>query len=182
MINRSVFFQDIRHTLFDGRLTQEQVTGISLILDYWERKHPVADIRFIAYSLATTYHETNKAMVPLEELGKGAGKSYGKLDPVTNQIYYGRGLVQLTWKYNYIKQGTKLGLNLVNFPDLALTSLVAVEILVEGMLAGDFTGIGLSHYFSTHVDDPTNARRIINGLDKASIIAYYHAHFLAALT
>jgi hypothetical protein len=35
-------------------------------------------------------------MQPIEEYGKGRGMPYGKPDPTTGQVYYGRGFVQLT--------------------------------------------------------------------------------------
>ncbi|MBE3951934.1 hypothetical protein HJ144_09510 [Vibrio parahaemolyticus] len=40
-------------------------------------------------------------MQPVEEYGKGVGHEYGIPDPITGQTYYGRGDVQVTWKYNY---------------------------------------------------------------------------------
>jgi putative chitinase len=49
------------------------------------------------------------------------------------------------------------------------------------MEEGIYTGKRLANYFGPHVDDPVDARRIINGLDKAQEIAgFYHA-FLGAL-
>ena len=56
---------------------------------------PDADLRWLAYILATDYHETAYTMQPIEEYGKGAGYDYGEPDPVTGEIYFGTGLVQL---------------------------------------------------------------------------------------
>ena len=53
--------------------------------------------------------------------------------------------------------------------------------MFAGMTEGWFTGKLLADYFSATKDDPRNARRIINGTDKASTIAGYHAEFLDAL-
>ena len=58
--------------------------------------------------------------------------------------------------------------------------------MFEGMtkgdsMIGDFTGKCLEMYFNNKVDDPINARRIINGTDKARLIAGYHNKFLTAL-
>lgn len=57
-------------------------------------------------------------------------KLYGRIDPVTNQRYFGRGFVQLTGKNNYAKYGKDLGIDLVNNPDLALDPAAAARILV----------------------------------------------------
>jgi hypothetical protein len=50
-----------------------------------------------------------------------------------------------------------------------------------GMRDGDFTGKKLADYFSSSKDDPVNARRIINGTDRAETIAGYHRSFLSAI-
>ena len=60
---------------------------------------------------------------------------------------------------------------MVNNPDLALKPEIAVLILVIGMKDGKFTGRDLSDYFTSTKSDYYNARKIINGLDKAVIIA-----------
>jgi hypothetical protein len=63
----------------------------------------------------------------------------------------------------------------------ALEPEIAVVILFEGMSEGWFTGVGLPDYFNDTEDDPYNARRVINGTDKAEMIAGYHESFLTAL-
>jgi putative chitinase len=55
-------------------------------------------------------------------------------------------------------------------------------VLFDGMIEGWFTGVGLPQYFDADTDDPYNARRTVNGTDKADLIAGYHREFLAALT
>jgi putative chitinase len=49
------------------------------------------------------------------------------------------------------------------------------------MAEGWFTGERLGSYFNANVDDPINARTIINGHDQDTLIAGYHAEFLIAL-
>jgi putative chitinase len=49
------------------------------------------------------------------------------------------------------------------------------------MTLGLFTGKKLSHYFNDNIDDPVGARRIVNGTDKAKLIALYHKNFLDAI-
>lgn len=119
-----------------------------------------------AYVLATVEHETGNTFQPIEEYGKGEGKKYGKEDPVTGQTYYGRGLVQLTWKYNYEKYSKILGIDLVNNPALALDLDNALFILVHGAKNGTFTGKSLEQYVNKDTTDFFNARRCINGVDE----------------
>lgn len=181
-INRKFFFDQVRLTLFGGSLKQSQVEGLTAILDRWEKVHPEDDDRWLAYMLATAHHETDKKFQAIEEYGKGAGKPYGKTDPVTGKKYYGRGLVQLTWKYNYEAMGKILKLDLVNKPELVLDLDISVRIMYYGMTNGTFTGKKLSDYFNKTKEDWVNARRIINGTDKAQLIAGHAKKFYAAIS
>lgn len=192
MINRKSIFVTIRTTLFKTGLKQKRVDGINAILDRWEASG-LTDLRWLAYILATVYHETAKTMQPIEEYGKGAGYRYGKKIkrsgiPYTlpDKLYYGRGYVQLTWFENYETMGRLLGIDLLNNPELALHPGIAADIMFEGMTKGnshfgDFTGKSLENYFNDTKADWVNARRIINGTDKAELIAGYGKKFYEAL-
>lgn len=146
-------------------------------------------VSWLAYILATTYHETAGTMKPIEEYGKGAGHPYGEPDPETGQIYDGRGYVQLTWKDNYQKaqdevvdfRSMKHNVPLVMQPDLAMEPWVAAQVAINGMAEGWFTGKKLSDYLTDTMTDYVNARRIINGTDKAQAIAAYAEEAEAAL-
>jgi hypothetical protein len=184
-IRRKVFFDEVRQGLFGRTLTQGQVDGMNVILDEWEER-TLTDLRWLAYMLATVKWETAHTMQPIEEYGKGAGYKYGIPDPETGFAYYGRGLVQLTWKENYVKMGKLIGAPLVTNPDLACDMTYAVQILFEGMLkaesgVGDFTGVSLEKYFNDTTEDWVNARRIINHTDKAQEIANIAHKFYEAL-
>lgn len=192
MIIRANFFASVRASLFGGRLSSEHVTNMEGILDYaLEQSIPVQQI---AYILATTYHETAHTMEPIEEYGRGKAHDYGKMLDMgrgpgqrvaysePKQLYYGRGYVQLTWLSNYRGVGKKIGADLANQPQLAMQPGIAAKILVGGMLHGWFTGKRLSEYFTILGADVLRARRIVNGNDKAELIAGYHAKFLHALT
>jgi putative chitinase len=181
-IDRAFFFDQVRRTLFGGRLSQRQVDGLTAILDRWQAHHRSADDRWLAYILATAHHETGRTMQPVREVGFGKGKPYGARDPVTGQIYAGRGYVQITWKENYRRLGRVLGLDLVNDPDQALELGVAVRILFVGMVDGLFTGRRLAHYFSPTRDDWKGARAIVNGSDRAALIAGYGRAYYAAIS
>lgn len=191
-MDKDRFYDEIRASLFSGRLSQSQVDGINAKLDAFDR-FGIRDDRWKAYMLATSYHETARTMQPVEELGKGRGKPYGKKikhsgEPYTwpDQIYYGRGDVQLTWYENYERMGKLLSIPLLENPDLALDLDISARIMIEGMTKGrsnrgDFTGVSLENYFNSYTDDPVNARKIINGLDKAKLIADYYFKFLEAI-
>jgi predicted chitinase len=131
------------------------------------------DLRWLAYMLATVYHETAQRMWPVTE--------YGSQDYLQSKEYWpyiGRGFVQLTWKDNYQKASQILSLyddrDLVDHPELALDSLIATRCLFRGMAEGWFTGRKLGQYFDEDTDDPKNARQIINGNDDDTSSQDYH--------
>ncbi|WP_345820091.1 hypothetical protein ABC766_29300 [Methylobacterium fujisawaense] len=179
-LNRSAFFDRVRAAPFGGRLSASQVAGIEAILDACPALLGLASL---AYCLATTFHETARTMQPIEEYGRGKGRTYGPTG------FWGRGFVQLTWEANYAKATAalrKLGVltaaeDLVKTPALAMRPDVAAAILFYGMVEGWFTGKKLADYFGPGRSDPVGARRIINGTDKAATIAGYHATFVDAL-
>lgn len=186
MNDEKKFYDIVRAGLFDGGMSQSQVSGIGAILAACA---PLTDDRQRAYVLATAYHETAHTMQPIEEYGKGKGHAYGtKVDrnrkPYTtpDKLYYGRGYVQLTWIDNYRYLGKLTGQDLVNHPELALDPAIAARIMMVGMTKGAFTGVKLDTYFNTAREDWENARRIINGIDCAEKIAGYGKIFYRALT
>jgi hypothetical protein len=164
--------------IFHG-ISQTQVAGCEAILTEAERRglgNPET-----AYILATVFWETGRAMQPVKEIGQGRGRAYGMADPVTKKIYYGRGLVQLTWKENYAKFAKVCGADLVDHPDLALQLPIALKVVFEGMTEGLFTGKKLGDYLSASIPDYAGARRIVNGTDQANTIASYARQFEVAL-
>ena len=183
MFERKLFFDEIRDTLFSGSLSQSQVDGMNADLDAWERLSIVRDLdlRWLAYIMATDYHETAFTMQPIEEYGKGAGYTYGEPDPETGECYYGRGKVQLTWADNYKMAGEKVHVDLYWRPELALDMPIAVRVIFFGMYEGWFTGKKLEDYIYGNNCDYVNARRIVNGTDRAETIAGYAEKFQSAL-
>lgn len=181
-INRDFFFDSTRLWLFNGKLKQSQVNGLNLILDRWERDHGRDDDRWLAYILATVHHETDKTFQPVEEYGRGRGRPYGRPAGPFGQCYYGRGFCQLTWDYNFRKFGDLLSLDLLRQPDLALEPPVAADILFLGMVKGLYTGKKLADYIAGAKCDWVNARRIVNGVDKANLIADHARRFYGSIS
>ncbi len=186
-MNREIFFQHIRREPFSGRMTTPQVAGVEAILDACAK---LTDVRWTAYILATCFHETAARMQPVREgLAKTDAQArrilakypYAQPDPETGHAYYGRGLEQLTHRANYEKMGAVLGVDLVNNPDLMLQPDIAARSLLLGITNGLYTGKKLADYFNGRKDDPIGARRIVNGTDRAALIAGYHHAFLAAI-
>jgi putative chitinase len=199
-INRKVFYDSVRPAPFGGRITLSQKQGMDVILDEWDRRG-LTDLRWLAYMLATAKHETAHTMQPIKE---GGGQAYftrmydiagsrpdlarrnGNTTAGDGARYCGRGFVQLTWRNNYRKMGKLLSIPLEANPDLAMRPEIACQILFEGMTRGesnfgDFTGKALEDYFSATKNDPREARRIINGTDRAADIAKIHEQFLDGL-
>ena len=121
-----------------------------------------------AYVLSTAWHETAHTMKPVREYG---GETY--LKKKKYYPYVGMGYVQLTWRENYEKASRKLGVDFVTNPRLLLKQEYAAKILVRGMAEGWFTGKKLADYITVYRSDYKGARRIINGTDKAALIAGY---------
>lgn len=177
MSNRKIFFDNVRHQPFPGAISATQVSGCNAILDEAERRK--FDLRWTAYCLATAYHETAKTMLPIAEYGRGKGRAYA--EAINGRVYYGRGYVQLTWIKNYETMGKIIGFDLIANPELALDPLIASRVMFEGMIRGSFTSKKLVDYFNDGLTDWVNARKIINGLDKAEMIASYARQFHGAL-
>ncbi|ERP96799.1 hypothetical protein Q669_26520 [Labrenzia sp. C1B10] len=200
-INRKFFYDFCRLNLFDGRLSRPQVEGLELILNIWEPHHSALDDRWLAYILGTAHHETGRTMQPVRETFANTDEQairtlerawkMGRLPWVSEpywirdadgKCWIGRGFVQLTHKTNYAKMSHRLKIDLITNPDVAMQPQIAANILVRGMIEGAFTGRNLGRYFAPQKDDWRNARRIVNGLDKAELVASYARKYYSALS
>jgi hypothetical protein len=178
---------DAIRVILGGKLTQKQVDGINAIYVAWlEQEVLPSDVSKarLAYVLATVHWETNKTFEPVREayyMGEPRAETYRKT--LRYYPWYGRGLVQLTWKDNYVRADNELGLGgtLVANPDRALELGVSVKVLVIGMIEGWFTGKKLSDYIKPNSVDFIGARRIINGTDMNKHIASVATRYLEAL-
>jgi putative chitinase len=161
-------------------MTPNQHEGCETLLKACAGKMPMS---WTAYALATAYHETAYTMQPVREafwLSEDWRRQNLRYFP-----WYGRGYVQLTWERNYIKADDELGLGgrLKSNPDVAMEPEIAADIMVRGMIEGWFTGKSLRTYIAADatLEQFVNARRIINGTDKAEKIAGYAMTFYRAL-
>ena len=204
-MDRKAFYDNVRQGPFPGKLTQEQVDGMNVILDEWD-KRGLKELSWLAYMLATAYHETAHTMQPVIETRRASEPSNPSVDtaiarldnawnsgklPWVKQPYWrkdadgmswlGRGFVQLTHKTNYQRAEKELKIPCTTQPELMLTAGPAAQVMFGGMMGAWFTGKKLSDYLGNGKTDFLNARRIINGLDRASDIANYASQFAHAV-
>lgn len=193
--NEAKFYDAVRLTLLGPKLDDGEVAGCKAILVAMSG----APLAHCAYALATAYHETAHTMCPICEFGgaryltrmydvTGArprlAQDMGNTAPGDGVRYCGRGFVQLTWKSNYAKAAAVLGEDMVGHPELAMRIDVAAGVMRDGMQNGWFTGKALRHCLPDArgtLAQYQTARRIINGTDKALLIARYAMQFQDAL-
>jgi putative chitinase len=209
-MNRKTLFDRLRARPFGGVLTQGQVDGINTILDAWERHYRQrTGIAQLGYCLGTTFHETARTMQPIKEYGDTAyfmrmydkagsrpnvATTLGNTEAGDGARFPGRGLVQLTGRDNHrraTRRLRELGIigNDIDFeanPDLVMRPDLACHIMFIGMEEGWFTGAKLDTIIDDVADgdehaDFISARKIINGTDRAELIAGNSDDFLKAL-
>jgi Chitinase class I len=206
LLDSKVFYDSIRKSLFNGKLTEAKVQGIEGILSAMNRVGD-GDIDTLAYALASAYHETGSRMVPVREgfattdagarravnnlaAKRGPNSSVAKYAKPTGpygHVYYGRGHVQLTWMENYERSSADAGVDLVKNPDAMLDPEISARVLIRGLMDGRWNGQGKGIDFYEGEDDFLNdaeaaeARRTVNVKDKATLIAGYHRKFYNAL-
>lgn len=190
------FFDKLRAGIMGPKLDDDEVSGTTAILEAMAG----LPTSWTAYALATAFHETAHTMEPIKEYGGDKyftrrygiegqnprlARSLGNTEVGDGAKYAGRGYCQLTGRSNYTKAALKIGVDLVNNPDLAMNKDVAALILRSGMREGWFSGKSFQNYLPA--DKPANraqfqaARRIINGVDRADLIAGYSLQFQEAL-
>jgi putative chitinase len=196
LANKPAFFAALRTGLLGPTLEQDEVDGVNTLTDALDG-FPLAHV---AYALATAYHETAHTMQPIQERG-GNGYFFRRYDPQGEHpsiaaalgnthpgdgvAFCGRGYVQLTGRANYAKAEHDTGFALSSQPYLAMRPDIAARIMREGMTQGWFTGKRLSDFLpAAGLADGkafTQARKTINGMDCAGLIAGYAMRFQDAL-
>lgn len=195
-IDLKVFYDRCRSGLLNdnGGLERSELEGLEATLALCEARNlRAADT---AYILATEFHETAGTMQPIKERGGNAyffkmydpqgarpalAKRNGNIYPGDGIKFCGRGKSMITWRGNYERIGKLLKIDLVNNPDFALRMDVATLIIVDGMINGWFTSRKLRHTLPASGRATRQqfvaSRPIINGTDKASLIAGYAIDF-----
>jgi putative chitinase len=195
------FFDAIRPTICKGKITLSQVQGFQFLIEAYPLISRKPGLKELAYLLATAWHETGYTMLPIHEWGDADyfNRRYDTRTDLGNTpekdgdgaLFAGRGYVQITGRANYrkaTKRLRELGLipadvDFEKTPGLVMYPAYAVLILIIGSEEGWFTNKRLDQYFKPGFADPVNARRIINGTDKAETIAgHYHSIVAALLT
>lgn len=195
--DRRKFFEYVRNAPFGGKLTQQQVDGMNDMLDYIEHNATYSeDDRKVAWTFANTFWETGARMVPVREtFANSTRQAIARLDaawkagrlpqvrtPYWREGWFGRGRTQTTHEANYRKVERFSGRPVHSNPDLLLKSEIDVIPSIGGLYHGLFTGKRLGDYFNSTDNDPVNARRVVNGTDKAKHIAEnLYTPFLAAV-
>lgn len=193
-------FRPYHQRLRNKALTTSQVAGLEFLLTQIENDSIWQSIDHISYALGTTAHETAWTFQPINEIGSMAyfekrygyhtavGKRLGNDAPGEGAKYHGRGDVQLTGETNYerleldlrkhyphliaeFEARTGQKFDLTDFPEQAKEPLFAYAIMAFGMYNGRFTGKAFRHFDGPNGFDHVEARRIINGKDKAAHIA-----------
>lgn len=183
--DRKSFFDAYREFFKPPGIAQSQVDGLEALLGFIENDAALTDLRHIAYLLATVKHECADKWHPIPEFASGQQyedrHDLGNIFPGDGPRFKGRGYVQITGRANYRKFSNKLGVDLVGDPAMALEPAISYQIASLGMREGSFTGRDLNDFIHGDHCDYRNARRIINGLDKADRIKGHAEKFEAIL-
>lgn len=198
-LDRVKFWKLYKSSGVFGATTQATADALNTILDKLETESRLLYISWYSYALATAFHESGlkgNHFIPVKE---GKGKTTSKLwkekqSKYWNTGYYGRGLIQTTWKENYLKIGKRLGVGdlFVKQPNKLLEVGWAYEALIIGMVDGiyrkDTKGPkNLARYLKKDDESTANyikARDIVNGdiAKNGAMIAGYAGKFESILT
>lgn len=191
-VSKPVDYTDYLGKLFSlfPRMSETQKEGVIFVTSMTSH----LPLKQQAYLLATTYHETAHTMQPITEYG--GVKYFDKYDTGRLAIalgnspekdgdgykYRGRGYVMITGLANYKRATKELGVDFVNHPDYANQPQHAIKTLIKGCTEGWFGNRKrLDYYISDASTDYVNARRVVNGVDDANLIAGYAKTFEQAL-
>lgn len=201
-MNRKKFYDQIRGTVFRGKISESQLAGMENLLDVWFNNYSDQNVQHLAYNLATAYHETAHTMQPIMERGRRSyfnkynagtrlGRVLGNTEPGDGYRFRGAGHVQSTGRRNARKateelnKAFNLGIDLEKNPEKRLDPFISAHSLFLGNLQGWWTGKGLMKYLDEddidEFGDYMRARYVVNGRDQRTKIAQYAVRFENAL-
>lgn len=182
-LDKSKFFDAVRPIFAGGKMDKIQVARLEPLLDRLTvggEYLPAA----IAYILATAHWETDHFRA-MTEYASGYGyegrKDLGNTVSGDGPRFRGRGYPMMTGRKNYVWASLVSGLDLVGDPERASDPVVSAELIVAGMIGGNFTGKRLGQYVTPFGVDFVGARAVVNGTDKAREIAAIASKYLASL-
>lgn len=191
-MNKAKFFEEVKKTLFNGKLTKAQVDGLETILDEWFA-HGGGQRQQLAYVLATPYHEVGPSYKPIREnlnytsvaslrrvwpsrfkTDESAKRFVKNAKGLAIEVYGGRlgnkpAPSEDGWFFRGGGYEQRTGrdnyarIGIAGDPDKILEPEFAAKSIVSGMRSGEYTGKKLSDYINGDKVDYINARRIING-------------------
>jgi hypothetical protein len=195
-------FRNNYHRVFGKKPGEEKLNNIFMITDAFEADDDMKSLRWLAYILATSMHESNDTFAPVVEgywikpVSKRVNALYnyylknnpGALRTIfpngrNGTAYYGRGrVVQLTHDFNYKLASLKIykDMRLYDDPDMIINDVNCdMSVTFRGMREGWFTGYKLEQFFpfDSGKANWAGARKIINGMDRSTIIAGYAMKF-----
>lgn len=177
------FYDTARITLFGGKISTIQFQRVEALLSS-AASFETVEAEHLAYVLATAHWETDR-FTAMEEYASGdayEGRAdLGNVQLGDGKVFKGRGFPMLTGRNNYKWASGVAGIDLLANPERASDPLVSAPIILAGMLTGSFTGVGLGRYVNSDKVDFVNARRVVNGLDRAETIADIAQRYLAAI-
>lgn len=207
--DEKVLFERLRAAPFGGRLVQSQIDALRAILKAVAKVRPDMSIYWLAYIIATAFHEAGSDMKPKEEnLRYSTAERIKAVWPkrfksladaalyvknpkaLANFVYGGRmgnNAKNDGWTYRGRGLAQITGkenyarFDIMNNPDKALELDTAAYILVYGMVNGVFSGKALKDFDIVNGFDAEGARRIINGTAQASLVARHYDAILQAL-
>lgn len=182
-LDKSKFFDAVRPIFPGSKLVDRQVARLEPLLDRLTASGEYLPAT-IAYILATAHWETDHFRAMTEY---ASGHDYEGRTDLGNTVsgdgprFRGRGYPMLTGRKNYVWASLVSGLDLISDPARASDPVVSAELIVAGMIGGNFTGKRLGQYVTPFGVDFIGARAVVNGTDKAREIAAIASKYLLAL-
>jgi hypothetical protein len=176
--NISIFYRNV----LQANLNQETANNIFTFIGFIENDTNWQSLEQINSFFIQTGIETGWRFRPIREIQAKSGRVKELQDKYWYTGFYGRGYLQITHKKNYEKMGKLLGIDLVSNPDILLKNpAVSYKVSAVGFQRGVFTGAKISDFINKNKVDYKNARKVVNGLDKADLIDRLCKQFIKAL-